>query len=198
MVKSSIFKLCATKYKVYNIYIYIYTHTHTHTHTVYIHNLGYIEVLSENVTYKFILFIIILNDMCTLCKFYIMWLFHYVLKDHFWTCGWTLGRSKQFFYKQNIVVKRERENQQDVTIRFYYQHCLNMFRASLCPSSGEQRQCVTACGVLRWFCWMWLVAVVGLCVVGCEHCKGLLFGASSVKVTVWCEHCEGYCSTLEQ
>jgi len=36
-----------------------------------------------------------------------------------------------------------------------------MFRASLCPSSGEQRPCVTAYGVLRWFCWMWLVAVVG-------------------------------------
>jgi len=47
-----------------------------------------------------------------------------------------------------------------------------MFRASLCPSSGEQRPCVTACGVLRWFCWMWLVAVVGRCVVGCEHCEG--------------------------
>jgi len=45
----------------------------------------------------------------------------------------------------------------------YYQHCLNMFRASLCPFSGEQRPCVTACGVLRWFCWMWLVAVVGRC-----------------------------------
>ena len=42
-----------------------------------------------------------------------------------------------------------------------------MFRASLCPSSGEQRQCVTVCGVLRWFCWMWLVVVVGRCVVGC-------------------------------
>ena len=48
---------------------------------------------------------------------------------------------------------------------------INMFRASLCPSSGEQRPCVTAYGVLRWFCWMWLVAVVGRCVVGCEHCS---------------------------
>jgi len=47
----------------------------------------------------------------------------------------------------------------------YYQHCLNMFRATLCPSSEEQRPCVTACGVLRWFCWMWLVAAVGRCVV---------------------------------
>jgi len=94
--------------------------------------------------------------------------------------------------------------------------CLNMFRASLCPSSVEQRSCyciwcvvlvlldvvgsgcgallcrmratcestcfghhyahlqeikgpVTAFGVLFWFCWMWLLAVVGRCVVGCEH-----------------------------
>ena len=54
----------------------------------------------------------------------------------------------------------------------YYQHCLNMFRASLYPSSGEQRPCVTACGVLCWFCWMWLVAVVWCCVVGCKHCEG--------------------------
>jgi len=45
-----------------------------------------------------------------------------------------------------------------------------MFRASLCPSSGEQRTCVTACGVLRWFCWM-LVAVVGRCIVACKHCE---------------------------
>jgi len=31
----------------------------------------------------------------------------------------------------------------------YYQHCLNMFRASLCPSSGEQRPCVTTCSNTR-------------------------------------------------
>ena len=37
---------------------------------------------------------------------------------------------------------------------------LNMFRASLCPSSGDDRPCVTVYGVPRWFCWMWLVAVV--------------------------------------
>ena len=43
---------------------------------------------------------------------------------------------------------------------FIINFCLNMFQASLCPSSGEQRPCVIAYGVLRWFCWMWLVAVV--------------------------------------
>jgi len=66
-------------------------------------------------------------------------------------------------------VWRERKptscNNQMLIINF----CLNMFRLSLCPSSGEQRPCVTACGVLRWFFWVWLVAVVGRCVVGFEH-----------------------------
>jgi len=36
----------------------------------------------------------------------------------------------------------------------------------------ENKTCVTARGVMRWFCSMWLVAVVGRCVVGCEHCEG--------------------------
>ena len=57
-------------------------------------------------------------------------------------------------------VKREkptRYNHQMYIINF----CFNMFRASLCPSSGKQRPCVTAYGVLLWFCWMGLVAVVG-------------------------------------
>ena len=107
---------------------------------------------------------------------------------------------------------------------FIINFCFNMFRASLCPSSGEQRPCyciccvvlvlldvvgsgcgalscrmwalrrflflltsvstcfghhyahlleikgpVTAFGVLFLFCWMWLVADVGRCPVGCEH-----------------------------
>ena len=34
-----------------------------------------------------------------------------------------------------------------------------MFRASLCPSSGEQDVCYCmCCAALRCFCWMWLVA----------------------------------------
>jgi len=44
----------------------------------------------------------------------------------------------------------------------------------------ENKTCVTARGVLRWFCWMWLVAVVGRCVVGCEHCE--------VEQTSQCSH----------
>jgi len=71
------------------------------------------------------------------------------------------------------TMREERENQKKCNhLMFIINFCLNMFRASLCPSSGEQRPCVTAYGVLRWFCWMWLLAVVGRCVVGCEHCEG--------------------------
>ena len=66
-------------------------------------------------------------------------------------------------------VWRERKPTRCTNQMFIINFCLNMFRASLCPSSGEQRPCVTAYGVLRCFCWMWLVAVLGRCVVGCEQ-----------------------------
>ena len=36
----------------------------------------------------------------------------------------------------------------------------------------ENKGPVTAFGVLFWFCWMRLVAVVGRCLVGCDHCEG--------------------------
>jgi hypothetical protein len=35
----------------------------------------------------------------------------------------------------------------------------------------ENKEPVTAFGVLFCFCWMWLVAVVGRCVVGHEQCS---------------------------
>jgi len=74
---------------------------------------------------------------------------------------------------------------------FIIKFCLNMFRASLCPSSGEQRP-VTAFCVLFWFCWMWLVAVVGRCLVGCEHCEGFcstvmpIFRRTKACYCIWC------------
>ena len=63
----------------------------------------------------------------------------------------------------------ERENQQDASIR-----CLFSTPVSTCfghhyAHLQENKDRVTAYGVLRWFFWMWLVAVVGRCVVGCEH-----------------------------
>jgi len=65
----------------------------------------------------------------------------------------------------------KREDQQDATIR-----CLLLTSVSTCfghhyAHLQENKGPVTACGVLFWFCWMWLVAVVGHCVVGCEQCS---------------------------
>ena len=57
-----------------------------------------------------------------------------------------------------------------------YWHCLNMFRASLCPSSGERAR-VTACGVYL---------LVVLDVAGC-----------GTVVLCWgCDHCEGCCRNM--
>jgi hypothetical protein len=63
----------------------------------------------------------------------------------------------------------KREAQQDATIR-----CLLLTSVSTCFGQyyahlREIKGPVTAFGVLFWFCWLWLVAVVGRCVVGCEH-----------------------------
>jgi hypothetical protein len=65
----------------------------------------------------------------------------------------------------------KRENQQDATIR-----CLLLTSISTCfghhyAHLREIKDPVTAFGVLFWFCWMWLVAVVGRCFVGCEQCS---------------------------
>ena len=73
-----------------------------------------------------------------------------------------------------MTVHREqsmkREDQQDATIRCLLlltpvSTCFGHHYAHLQENKGP----VTAFGVLFWFCWMWLVAVVGRCVVGCEQ-----------------------------
>ena len=103
------------------------------------------------------LFIFSQNCMC---------LFHHCLWNiRRWSAEPWLGNTAL-----NCEVREKTNKMQQLDV--YFQQFLNMFRASLCPSSGEQDMCVTARGVLRWFCWMWLVAVVGRCLVGCEHCEG--------------------------
>ena len=72
----------------------------------------------------------------------------------------------------------KREDQQDATIRFLLLTSVStLFRASLWPSSGEQRPC---------YC-IWCVVLILLDVVG-SGCGG--------RCVVGCEHCEGFCSTL--
>jgi hypothetical protein len=83
-------------------------------------------------------------------------------------------QKKNFTIETYIILqsgKREKNPTRCNNQMFIINFCLNMFRASLCPSSGDQRPCVTAYGALLWFCCMWLVADVGRCVVGCEQCS---------------------------
>ena len=54
----------------------------------------------------------------------------------------------------------------------YYQPLSQHVSGIIMPIFTRTRPCVTARGVLRWFCWMWLVAVVECCVVRCVHCEG--------------------------
>ena len=64
----------------------------------------------------------------------------------------------------NFLQAMKREDQQDATIR-----CLLLTSVSICfghhhyAHLQENKGPVTAFGVLLWFCWMWLVAVVGRC-----------------------------------
>jgi len=65
--------------------------------------------------------------------------------------------------------RMKREDQHDATIR-----CLLLTSVSTCfghhyAHLQEIKGPVTAFGVLFWFCWMWLVAVVTRCLAGCEH-----------------------------
>jgi glycerol-3-phosphate acyltransferase PlsY len=70
-----------------------------------------------------------------------------------------------------VTVHREqimkKEDQQDAAIR-----CLLLTSVSTCfghhyAHLQENKGTGTASGVLFWFCWMWLVAVVERCLVGC-------------------------------
>ena len=71
---------------------------------------------------------------------------------------------------QNILKESmKREDQKDATMR-----CLLLTSVSKCfrhhyAHLQENNSPVTAFGVLFWFCWMWLLAVVMRCLAGCEH-----------------------------
>ena len=77
-------------------------------------------------------------------------------------------------------VKREKK-QQGATIR-----CLLLTSVSTCfghhyAHLQQNKGPFTAFGVLFWFCWMWLVAVVGRCLIGChpiinlsQHVSGII------------------------
>ena len=80
-----------------------------------------------------------------------------------------------FFFLQSATtyISMKRDDQQDATIRCLllttsFSTCFGHHYAHL----QENKCLVTAFGVLFWFCWTWLVAVVGRCLAGCEHYEG--------------------------
>jgi len=74
-------------------------------------------------------------------------------------CAFASIYQDKFLVTCEVREKTNKMQQLDV----YYQHFLNMFRASLCPSSGEQDVC---------YC-IWCAALVLLDVVG-SGCGALL------------------------
>jgi len=62
-----------------------------------------------------------------------------------------------------------RENQKDATIRFLLLTSISTCFGHHYAHLQENKEPVTAFGVLFWFCWMWLVVVVGRCLEGIEH-----------------------------
>ena len=78
----------------------------------------------------------------------------------------------EFFGCDYCVLNMKREDQQAATIG-----CLLLTSVSTCFGHHYAhlqgiKGPVTAFVVLFWFCWMWLVAVVGRCLVGCDHYEG--------------------------
>ena len=60
----------------------------------------------------------------------------------------------------------KREDQQNATIRCLLSTCVSTCFGHHYTHLQENKDRVTAYGVLRWFCWMWLVAVFVLLKMG--------------------------------
>ena len=63
-------------------------------------------------------------------------------------CIWRIITSISTCFGHHYAHLQENKDRVLLHMAYYYNFYLNMFRASLCPSSGEQRPCVTAYSVL--------------------------------------------------
>ena len=86
-----------------------------------------------------------------------------------WTyCLYHVNKS---VWQSKLTMCEERENQQDAAIRRLLSTSVSTCFGHHYAHLQENEDRVTAFGVLLWFSWMWLVAVVGCCVAGCEQCS---------------------------
>jgi hypothetical protein len=116
-------------------------------------------------------FVSFLHELCHIFQWFMSCLYD-LLCPVLWWRGVNKHVIFRFLWPCTVSkVWRERKNQEDAIIR-----CLLSTSVSTCfghhyAHLQENKDRVTAYGVLLWFCWMWLVTVVGRCVVGCEHCS---------------------------
>ena len=104
------------------------------------------------------------------------WLFMSLVSSNNQVIAWYWGNNNG---KLNVLMtvhrkqNMKREDQQDATIRCLLLTSVSTYFGHHYAHLQENKGPVTAFCVLFWFCWMWLVAVVGRYVVGCKQCSRL-------------------------
>jgi hypothetical protein len=134
-----------------------------------VNNFCYVHQISASVSY------------CRLAKRALFNLWYEVFKAVLWICN----RSLCTRWVGLLWLNMKRKDQQDATIR-----CLLLTFVSTCfrhhyAHLQENKRPVTAFSVLFWFCRMWLVAVVGRCLVGCEHINWWWSLPNVGEILVW-------------
>jgi len=97
------------------------------------------------------------------------------MKKLIWRGATSAGRHRTKFTRYGALTPgncRKRENQQDATIICLLLTSISTYFGHHYAHLQENKEPIIAYGVLFWFCWMWLVAVVGRCLAGCEHYEG--------------------------
>jgi hypothetical protein len=92
----------------------------------------------------------------------------------------------EFSKKHALCMKLE--NQQDATIRYLLLTSITTCFGHHYAHLQENKEPVTAFGVLFWFCWMWLGAVVGRCLEGSEHYEGFCSTSNCCILLVFSLH----------
>ena len=80
----------------------------------------------------------------------------------------------------------KKEDQQDTTIRCLLLTSVSTFVGHNYAHLQENKDPVTAIGVLFWLFWMWLVAVVVRCLTGCDLYEGFCSTPLGIMIPETC------------
>jgi hypothetical protein len=87
-------------------------------------------------------------------------------------------------FKVNRFLNMKKEDQQDATIRCLLLTSVSTWFVHHYAHLPEIKGPITAFGVLFWFYWIWLVAVVGRCLAGCDHYEGFCSTVLHILLTM--------------